>query len=112
MEPREYWDIEFPDKVESYNQVHSPWRRNYDPQYQIDTSTEEDMIAGTRERLTEATRLRLQADVPISIHISGGIDSSALAGIVMHLVKEQGEKMDNKDATDRIVCFSISFDKD
>ena len=70
------------------------------------------MIVGTRERLTEAIRLRLRADVPIGIYLSGGIDSSALAGIVTHLVKEQGEKMGNKDATDRIACFSIAFDKD
>lgn len=70
------------------------------------------MIAGVRERLVEAIRLRLRADVPIGIYLSGGIDSSAIAGIVTHLVKEQGEKMGNKDATDRIACFSIAFNKD
>ena len=69
-------------------------------------------MAGVRERLVEAIRLRLRADVPIGIYLSGGIDSSALAGIVTHLVKEQGEKLGNKDATDRIACFSIAFDKD
>lgn len=94
METREYWDIEYPDK------------------YQVETRTEGEMIAGVRERLVEAIRLRLRADVPIGIYLSGGIDSSALAGIVTHLVKEQGEKMGNKDATDRIACFSIAFDKD
>lgn len=70
------------------------------------------MIAGVRQRLLEAIRLRLRADVPVGIYLSGGIDSSAVAGMVAHLVKEQGEKMGNNDATDRIACFSIAFDKD
>ncbi|KAL9611160.1 MAG: hypothetical protein Q9167_004182 [Letrouitia subvulpina] len=94
VESREYWDIEYPDK------------------YRVETRTEEEMIAGVRQRLLEAIRLRLRADVPIGIYLSGGIDSSAVAGIVAHLVREQGEKMGNKDATDRIACFSIAFDKD
>ena len=70
------------------------------------------MIAGVRSRLIEAIRLRLRADVPVGIYLSGGIDSSALAGIVTHLVKEQGEKLGNKDAAHRIACFSIAFSKD
>ena len=70
------------------------------------------MVAGVRTRLIEAIRLRLRADVPIGIYLSGGIDSSAVAGIVTHLVKEQGEKMGNKDTTNRIACFSIAFSKD
>lgn len=70
------------------------------------------MIAGVRKRLVEAIRLRLRADVPVGIYLSGGIDSSALAGIVTHLVKEQGEKMGNEDPGHRIACFSIAFSKD
>lgn len=43
------------------------------------------MIAGVRERLLESVRVRLRADAPICLYLSGGIDSSAIAGIVAHL---------------------------
>ncbi|KAL2126479.1 hypothetical protein VTI74DRAFT_832 [Chaetomium olivicolor] len=67
------------------------------------------MVLGVREKLTEAIRLRLRADVPIGIYLSGGIDSSLVAGIVTHLVREEGIKIGNRDATSRICCFSIEF---
>ncbi|KAL2182940.1 hypothetical protein L209DRAFT_760269 [Thermothelomyces heterothallicus CBS 203.75] len=70
------------------------------------------MILGVRERLTEAIRMRLRADVPVGIYLSGGIDSSLVAGIVTHLVREEGVKMGNRNATDRICCFSIEFPTD
>lgn len=61
IKSEQYWDIDFPDK------------------YQVDNRSEADMIDGVRERMLEAVRLRLRADVPVGIYLSGGIDSSALA---------------------------------
>lgn len=62
--------------------------------------------------MLESIRLRLRADVPVGVYLSGGIDSSVVAGMVTHLVKEEGEKMGNKNPTDRVTCFSIAFDED
>ena len=61
--------------------------------------------------MLEAVRLRLRADVPIGIYLSGGIDSSVLAGMVTHLVKEQGVALGSVDPKERITCFTISFDE-
>ena len=70
------------------------------------------MIEGTRERLLEAVRLRLRADVPVGIYLSGGIDSSVLAGMATHLVKKRGLQMGSQDAKKKICCFSIAFDEE
>jgi asparagine synthase (glutamine-hydrolysing) len=38
-----------------------------------------EFMAGLRERLAEAVRLRLRADVPLALYLSGGVDSSVIA---------------------------------
>ncbi len=69
------------------------------------------MIEGVRSRMLDAVRLRLRADVPVGVYLSGGIDSSVIAGMVTHLVKEQGQKMGNVNETERVSCFTIAFDE-
>lgn len=57
-------------------------RRYWAPAYAPNESmTYEQAVAGARERLVEAVRLRLVADVPIAFCLSGGVDSNALVAI-------------------------------
>lgn len=65
---------------------------------------------GVRERLLEAVRVRLRADVPVGVFLSGGIDSSIVAGMVKHLMKEKGEQSGNVEQLENIHCYSIGFD--
>ncbi|KAF6804434.1 asparagine synthase [Colletotrichum musicola] len=93
-------------------QIHQYWDADYKDKTEVETRSVDEMVLGLRERLTEAIRLRLRADVPVGIYLSGGIDSSVIAGIVTHLVRDEGIKIGNKDATSRISCFTIEFPKE
>ncbi|KAE8344884.1 hypothetical protein BDV24DRAFT_148726 [Aspergillus arachidicola] len=94
-EQKSYWDLEYPDKI-------SPEMRS-----------EEEMVQGVRERLLEAVRIRLKADVPVAIYLSGGIDSSSVAGMVAELIK-QGTKLGSEPKSDlsNMKCFTVQFDED
>ncbi|KAI0539550.1 glutamine-hydrolyzing asparagine synthase [Xylaria digitata] len=86
----QYWDAEYEDKTK-------PEKRTID-----------EMISGVRERLVESVRLRLRADVPIGVYLSGGIDSSAIAGIVTELARKEKVKIGNEEASS-VTCFTIAF---
>ncbi len=53
------------------------WRVSYAPR----RMGAEEALEGVRERLFEAVRIRLRADVPVAFCLSGGVDSNTLAGI-------------------------------
>ncbi len=74
-----------------------------------ETRTEEDMIEGVRAKMLDAVRVRLQADVPVGIHLSGGIDSSVVAGMAKHLL-ENGEVRLGGSEDQRLRCLGIAFD--
>jgi asparagine synthase (glutamine-hydrolysing) len=58
---------------------------------------DDDLVDEYRERLREAVRLRLMADVPLGVFLSGGIDSATIAALMASLVDDQ------------IKTFSVAF---
>lgn len=66
-----------------------------------------------RELLLDSVRFRLRADVGVGVFLSGGLDSSAVAGMTAHLMK-QGTKLGNETTgdTSRLSCFTVQFEKE
>lgn len=54
------------------------WQPCFSPRQDM---TYEQAVAGSRERLIEAVRLRLRSDVPMAFMMSGGVDSSTIVSI-------------------------------
>ncbi|KAL2871493.1 asparagine synthetase B family protein [Aspergillus lucknowensis] len=94
-EVKTYWNLEYPDKKIPF------------------PLSEEEIILKLRELLLESVRLRLRADVEVGIYLSGGLDSSAIAGMAAHLIK-QGELLGNDASGDisKMSCYTIRFGKD
>lgn len=55
--------------------------RYWIPKKNIQRMSIDDAISGYRERLLEAVRIRLRADVPLAFCLSGGVDSGAIVSI-------------------------------
>ncbi len=72
----QYWDVDYTKKV---------------------VITEQDALDGLEEKLTEAVRLRMIADVPLGALLSGGVDSSIVVALMAKLSAEP------------IQTFSIGF---
>ena len=78
LEIKEYWDVSFT-KAEQNGR------------------TDKDYIAEWYELFRTSVRLRLMADVPLGMFLSGGIDSSAIAAVMSGMVDEP------------IKTFSVAF---
>ncbi|KAJ7691734.1 hypothetical protein B0H17DRAFT_1200858 [Mycena rosella] len=85
LETQAYWDLSYP----SASVPSSP--------------TLDSMISTVRNLLVDAVQLRLRSDVPLSVYLSGGIDSSAVAGIAAHLLREK-----DRDAKLKIFALETS----
>ena len=77
IEIRPYWDLSFAAPTE--------------------TRSDAELVAEYAERFREAVRLRLMADVPLGMFLSGGIDSAAITATMATLVQ------------DPIKTFSVAF---
>lgn len=78
-----YWDMNYPDDIPGSSE-----------EYELN----EDLLRQTVEQeFIEAIKKRLRSDVPVCCHLSGGLDSSAVAGVMSHF----GEKP--------LHCFTIAF---
>ncbi len=87
VKTRRYWNI-------SWGQLHMPAREQGRKTQLDDKATE------LRDLLSDAVRMRLVADVPLGILLSGGIDSSTIAAFAV------------QHATERVKTFSIGFEED
>ena len=76
-----YWDAVFPDASE-HDAAADP----------------EPFIEGVRERLMDAVRARLEADVPVGCYLSGGIDSCSILGLATSMQQSH------------VKAFTIGFD--
>ncbi len=70
------------------------WDLHYGP---TDDRSDETLVTEYRERFIESVRMRLMADVPLGMFLSGGIDSAAITAAMSTLV------------TDPIKTFSVGF---
>ncbi|KAI0448684.1 hypothetical protein F5B21DRAFT_521383 [Xylaria acuta] len=102
--PGHYLDITEQDGVRQVKY----WDAEYEDKRKPETRTIDEMVSGVRERLVQSIRLRLRADVPVGIYLSGGIDSSAIAGIVTELARKEKVKIGNGKVSS-VTCFSVAF---
>ena len=76
----QYWDFKYPE--------------------QSAASDEKELVSQLRERIQDAVKVRLISEVPLGAFLSGGVDSSAVVGMMSRV-------MDNPVKT-----FSIGFNED
>ncbi len=78
-----WWDMEFPEARDH-----------------VDDTDPAPFVDGVRERLLDAVRTRLEADVPVGCYLSGGIDSCSILGLATAMQQSP------------VKAFTISFDDD
>ncbi len=79
--------------------VQQYWQIPFRPPADYADGTEQELCEAVRELLLDAVRIRLRADVPVGCYISGGLDSSGIAGMI-------AGNFDN-----RVKTFGIRFEE-
>lgn len=74
-----------PNNIKSY----SYWDFNYPKINEFNTASESELIKAFRHHLEEAVAIRLRADVPVGCYLSGGLDSSAVLGLMAQHQQKQ-----------------------
>jgi asparagine synthase (glutamine-hydrolysing) len=62
------------------------WDVSYLPDVTLARASDDDLVSEYRARFEEAVRLRLMADVPLGMFLSGGIDSAAITAVMSGMV--------------------------
>src|SRR3989344_4513837 len=76
LEPAHYLLVDIPRKKVT---THPYWQLDFSQKLSL---SEEEWAQRIREKLNEAVRLRMIADVPLGAFLSGGVDSSAIVGLM------------------------------
>ncbi len=76
--------------VENNNvRIHTYWDMDYPKEQDVITDfNEKDLISECHDKLLNSIKDRMQADVPVCFHLSGGIDSSAILGMASDISDE------------------------
>ena len=62
------------------------WDLSFEPKHEV--SSDSEYVEEWLDLFRESVKMRLMADVPLGMFLSGGIDSSAIAGVMSTMVKE------------------------
>jgi asparagine synthase (glutamine-hydrolysing) len=62
------------------------WDLSFEPDESLATASDADLTADYLDRFRNAVRMRLMADVPLGMFLSGGIDSAAITAVMSQIV--------------------------